>query len=183
VVVLETMATISLVRQGIKTVKNLCEASSDISEIASHVDQLLGHRDQLKNKPALKKKTAWQTFFSKTLKDDGDDPLSVTNFAAHKLEELAAEEQLVKLGRLVNHRYGADVWENILNARDVALEKAKIAAAKKKVAARFEPEKKNEFVDRIFKIVIEFLKFGAIVICAGGGGYLIYINRCVGSAC
>jgi len=145
-VVAETLAGIALVNSAVKGIKSAINTAKDISEIADDIDDLFKGTKQVKEQahPIAGK---WDKFLGKTLGDSADK-LSIGAIAKETIEEKLAEEQLIKVKRMINTRFGAGTWDTIVEER-----KRRIAQHKKAMRQKREEEaeRKAESKAQLYK--------------------------------
>ena len=146
--------------------KKLLETATDIKDIAGSIEQLFSHTEKA----------------AKTTKQDEGD----TSIASVVTDVITEKNNATKLRNLeidIDNKFGAGTWEAIKTERQVrldAIEENKVKAAKRRKAKQ---QASDEFYKKCFYWLKEFFKLMAVLALAGGGGYIIYINRCVEGTC
>jgi len=165
-VVAETLAGIALVNSAVKGIKSAIGTAKDISDIAGDIDNLFKGTKQVKQEahPIASK---WDKFLGKTLGDSADR-FSIGAIAKETIEEKLAEEQIVKVKRMINIRFGATTWDDILLEHKNRIEKHKKSIALK----RQRKDKKRERWIKILEQVGGFI----IVVAAVAVFYFIITN-------
>ena len=166
-VVAETLAGIALVNSAVKGIKTAIGTAKDISVIADDIDNLFKGTKQVKQEahPLVSK---WDKFLGKTLGDSADR-FSIGAIAKETIEEKLAEEQLIKVKRMIDIRFGGGTWDKILLERKERIEKhnKKVAAHKRK-----KDEAKKRWI-KTLETIGSFIIIGATTIIAF---YLIISN-------
>jgi hypothetical protein len=158
--VAEILAGIALVKSASEAISN-CK---DVSQIAGHLNQLLTGAEQVKKKQKNSVAQKWGSVLQKKLNDDDGDDTSISVIAQEKIDAALAEEALLLARQQIIHRFGPDIWHEILIERDERIEKNKSAAARKK-------EEDKIFWDKVYTIMRNVL----ILFAAAGavGSYII----------
>ena len=142
--------------------KKLLETATDIKDIAGSIEQLFSHTE--KAEKAAKK-------------DEGDS--SIKSVVADVIEERNNKTRLRNLEIDIDNKFGFGTWAAIKEERE---RRVNIVKDNKVKAAKAQKEKQQadkEFYDKCFYWLGEFGKLVAVLILAGGAGYLIWINRFV----
>ena len=142
--------------------KKLLETATDIKDIAGSIEQLFSHTE--KAEKAAKK-------------DEGDS--SMKSVVADVIEERNNQTRLRNLEIDIDNKFGFGTWAAIKEERE---RRVNIVKDNKVKAAKAQKEKQQadkEFYDKCFYWLGEFGKLVAVLILAGGAGYLIWINRFV----
>ena len=182
-VVLETMAAISLVKGAVSAVNAALETADDASGIYNGLDKLFRHREAAEGhitKAKKAKPSRLSQIFSRTTKEDIDDDLSVGAVAAAVLEKKQLDRQILNLGIRIDNKFGVGTWDEILALRADRIkerdeDRAKSAAAKKAADKDF-----LDALKRYAKIA------GQVILILGGAslaGWLVWVNRCVSGTC
>ena len=166
-VVAETLAGLALVNSTVKGIKSALGTAKDISEIADQIDDLFKGKKQVKQQ-AHPLASKWDKFLGKTLGDSADR-FSIGAIARETIEEKLAEEQILKVKRMINIRFGGGTWDNIILEHKERNEKHKKSLELKQLRK-----------DRAKKNFIKFLRYMGnfifIGITAVGTFYLIISN-------
>jgi len=155
--VAEILTGIALVSSAVKGIKSAIGTAKDVSEIANDIDNLFKGKEEVKQQ-AHPLASKWDKFLGKTLGDSADR-LSIGAIAKETIEEKLAEEQILKVRRMINLRFGGGTWDDIL------LERQKRLADHKKKTEKARKKKKKKW-DRIYK-VIEYVGGVMLVIVSG----------------
>ena len=142
--------------------KKLLETATDIKDIAGSIEQLFSHTE--KAEKAAKK-------------DEGD--ASIKSVVADVIEERNNQTRLRNLEIDIDNKFGFGTWAAIKEERE---RRVNIVKDNKVKAAKAQKEKQQadkEFYDKCIYWLGEFGKLVAVLILAGGAGYLIWINRFV----
>ena len=146
--------------------KKLLETATDIKDIAGSIEQLFSHTE--KAEKAAKK-------------DEGDS--SMKSVVADVIEERNNQTRLRNLEIDIDNKFGFGTWAAIKQERERRLsivEDNKIKTAK---TLKAKQKADKEFYDKCIYWLGEFGKLLAIIVLAGGAGYVIWLNRCVDGAC
>ena len=167
-VVAETLAGIALVNSAVKGIKTAIGTAKDISEIADDIDNLFKGTKQVKQQahPIANK---WDKFLGKTLGEDSADRFSIGAIAKETIEEKLAEEQLIKVKRMINLRFGGGTWDDILLERKNRIEKHKKRLQKQK-------EKKDESRQRLRKTLEQMGGLLLVAVASFVVFYMVFIN-------
>ena len=95
------------------------------------------------------------------------DKFSIGAIAKETIEEKLAEEQMLKVKRLINIRFGGSTWDNILEER-----RKRIIEHEKQLEE--EQEEKDEFRRKINK-VLEWV-LGLLLVAGSIITFIVYIN-------
>jgi len=155
--VAEILTGIALVSSAVKGIKSAIGTAKDVSEIANDIDNLFKGKEEVKQQ-AHPLASKWDKFLGKTLGDSADR-LSIGAIAKETIEEKLAEEQILKVRRMINLRFGGGTWDDIL------LERQKRLEAHKKKTEKARKKKKKKW-DRVYK-VIEYVG-GLILVMISG---------------
>ena len=155
--VAEILTGIALVSSAVKGIKSAIGTAKDVSEIANDIDNLFKGKEEVKQQ-AHPLASKWDKFLGKTLGDSADR-LSIGAIAKETIEEKLAEEQILKVRRMINLRFGGGTWDDIL------LERQKRLEAHKKKTEKARKKKKKKW-DRVYK-VIEYVGGVMLVIVSG----------------
>ena len=142
--------------------KKLLETATDIKDIAGSIEQLFNHTEKAE----------------KAAKKDSSDS-SMKSVVADVIEERNNKTRLRNLEIDIDNKFGFGTWAAIKEERE---RRVNIVKDNKVKAAKAQKEKQQadkEFYDKCFYWLREFGKLVAVLILAGGAGYLIWINRFV----
>ena len=142
--------------------KKLLETATDIKDIAGSIEQLFSHTE--KAEKAAKK-------------DEGDS--SMKSVVADVIEERNNKTRLRNLEIDIDNKFGFGTWAAIKEERERRLNIVKDNKVKAAKAQKEKQQADKEFYDKCFYWLGEFGKLVAVLILAGGAGYLIWINRFV----
>tara|TARA_Y100001963_G_scaffold124205_1_gene174837 strand:- start:2043 stop:2606 length:564 start_codon:yes stop_codon:yes gene_type:complete len=172
------------VKTAVEGVRSVLSTTEDISQIASHIDNVFStHREAKKRVNAAQnnklKGNKWAKFIKLTLKDDSDDETAIANVAAAKLAEKQHEEDILKLSREIDKRFGVGTWAEILDEQKVLIEKKKERIKKRKKEQQEEAERKALGQKALWqKILIEFGKILLVIaFILGGIVLLMYVKK------
>ena len=111
------------VKSAISGVRSALESADDVSAIASHIDTLFkthgAAKKRIKEAQNKKPTPAWQKLIKFRLGEDNDET-SLANITAAKLAEKQQEEDIRRLSIQINKRFGANTWDEILEAQKEA---------------------------------------------------------------
>jgi len=166
-VVAETLAGLALVQSAVKGIKGAIGTAKDISSIADDIDKLFTGTKQVKQQshPIA---TKWDNFLGKTLGSTADK-LSIGAIAKETIEEKLAEEQIIKVKRMVNLRFGGETWDDILVERQERIKKHK-KELDKKIKQKIQKRK------RLYKI-LETLGSSVLVIGSILGVFYLIVSN------
>ena len=142
--------------------KKLLETATDIKDIAGSIEQLFSHTE----KAAKKAK-----------KDEGD--ASIKSVVADVIEDRNNQTRMRNLEIDIDNKFGFGTWAAIKEERTRRLNIAEENKVKAVKALKEKQQADKEFWDRVTYWLGEFGKLIAVLILAGGAGYLIWINRFV----
>ena len=166
-VVAETLAGLALVNSTVKGIKSAIGTAKDISEIASDIDNLFKGKEEVK-KQAHPLASKWDKFLGKTLGSTADK-LSIGAIAKETIEEKLAEEQVLKVRRMVNRRFGGATWDDILLEHAHRIEQHKEELKKQRI-------KKNKVVQKWYK-ALEIIGSTILVIAGISATFYIIISN------
>ena len=162
-VVAETLAGLALINSTVKGIKGVITTAKDMSEIARQIDSLFKGKEEVK-KQSHPLSSKWDSFLNKTIGSTADR-LSLGAIAKETIEEKLAEEQIRKVRRMVNQRFGLGTWEDILLERQHRIEEHN----KELKAERI---KKNKITKQWYK-ALEII--GSLILVVGGCFITFYI--------
>jgi hypothetical protein len=167
-VVAETLAGIALVNSAVKGIRSVIGTAKDVSEIADQIDSVFQGRKEIKqtSHPIASR---WDSLLGKTLGSTGDK-FSLGAIAKDTIEEKLAEEQMLKVKRMINKRFGPDTWNNILEERKIRIEKHKKLMLK-------ENQKKEEASEKLYKTLETVAGYIFLIAVIGGVGAYIWWAR------
>lgn len=163
--------------QGVRTALNTAD---DVGAIAGQIERLFKTHGEAKKRivSASKNKNLpnnkWAKFVRFKLKDDGDDETSLANVAAAKLAEKQQEEDIRRLAIEINKRFGADTWDEILDAQKVAIAEQKKRKEEEAQEKAYAVLQQKSLIQRIF---IEFGKWIAVGLFVAGMVAFIWHNK------
>ena len=162
-VVAETLAGLALINSTVKGIKGVITTAKDMSEIAGQIDSLFKGKEEVK-KQSHPLSSKWDSFLNKTIGSTADR-LSLGAIAKETIEEKLAEEQIRKVRRMVNQRFGLGTWEDILLERQHRVEQHKKQLDKQK-------RNKSELTKKWYK-ALEII--GSLILVVGGSFITFYI--------
>ena len=162
-VVAETLAGLALINSTVKGIKGVITTAKDMSEIAGQIDSLFKGKEEVK-KQSHPLSSKWDSFLNKTIGSTADK-LSIGAIAKETIEEKLAEEQVLKVKRMVNRRFGGATWDDILLEHQHRIEKHKEELKKQRI-------KKNKVVQKWYK-ALEII--GSLILVVGGCFITFYI--------
>lgn len=167
-VVAETLAGIALVNSAVKGIRSVIGTCKDVGEIADQIDSVFQGRKEIKQSshPIASR---WDSLLGRTLGSTGDK-FSLGAIAKDTIEEKLAEEQMLKVKRMINKRFGPDTWNDILEERKLRIEKHKKSMSKAN-------QKKEEDNAKLFKILETVAGYILVIAVIGGVGAYIWWAR------
>lgn len=156
------------VKSAISGVRSALESADDVSAIATHIDTLFkthgAAKKRIKEAQNKKPPSAWQKLIKFRLGED-DDETSLANITAAKLAEKQQEEDIRKLSIQINKRFGANTWDEILEAQKEAVIKQR--KRRKEEAERRAEEKLHAktFWQKFFIESGKFIVVGIFIGC------------------
>jgi len=168
-VVAETLAGLALVNSAVKGIKSVIATCQDVSEIADQIDSVITGTKEVhtKSHPIANK---WDKFIGKTLGSSADK-FSLGAIAKETIEEKLADEQLNRVRLMINKRFGPDTWNEILEERELRIEKHNKKLKK-------ENAKKQEANEKLYKILETVAGYVfLVVVIAGVGAYIWWARK------
>ena len=167
-VVAETLAGLALVNSAVKGIKRVIGTCQDVSQIATQIDAVITGTKEVheKSHPIASK---WDNFIGKKLGSSADK-FSLGTIARETIQEKQAEEQLDLVRRMINKRFGPDTWREILEERELRIEKHNKKLKK-------ETEKKQEANEKLYKILETIAGYVFLILVIGGVGAYIWWAR------
>ena len=167
-VVAETLAGLALVNSAVKGIRSVIGTCKDVGEIADQIDSVFKGTKEVKQSshPIA---TKWNSLLGKTL-GSTSDKFSLGAIAKDTIEEKLAEEQMLKVKRMINKRFGPDTWNDILEERRLRIEKHKKSMSKAN-------QKKEEDNAKLFKILETVAGYVLVIAIIGGVGAYIWWAR------
>ena len=168
-VVAETLAGLSLINASVKAIKGVIGTCKDVSEIADQIDSVFKGTKEVHSKshPIA---TKWNSLLGKTL-GSTSDKFSLGAIAKDTIEEKLAEEQMLKVRKMINKRFGPDTWNNILEERRIRIEKHKKLMSKENI----KKEEANEKLHKILETVVGYIFLIAVI--GGVGAYIWWARK------
>ena len=119
--------------EGCAKIINNCK---DPSEVSGHLDQLFKAQyavQQQQNKHKHNKE--WNAYLTQKLDDAGEfEGESISDITAEIIHQKQIEEQITRMQRMLNKRFGPDTWNEIIELRETRRKENKIKRAKAKEA-------------------------------------------------
>ena len=168
---LSLAAAIALAKTAISTAK-------DVTEIGSAINALFHHQEQEKKKkpkPKAEPKSRLQQIIRQRAGENIEaysDSLSLSSVASEHLQKIKNEREIHALGREVNLKWGAGVWESILDDQAARIKEHKAAVKKAKIAAKIKAEEDRE---RYKKYGIEAAKAAFLITFATSIGWFLWL--------
>ena len=158
--VAEVLIGLKLVNESCKAIRSLIKLNeaTDVSEFGDHIEGLFKGQSQIK-KQAHPIASKWGSFMGKTTSDK-----FLSMAVQETIEERLCDEQLARVSRQLNKRFGSETWDFILESRE-----EKMKAHKKAVA---EQRREN---NRKLNKAVEVIG-GVIVVAATIIGMIFYIK-------
>ena len=167
-VVAETLAGLALVNSAVKGIRSVIGTCKDVSEIADQIDSVFKGTKEVK-KSSHPIASRWDSLLGKTLGSTADK-FSLGAIAKDTIEEKLAEEQMLKVKRMINKRFGPDTWNDILEERRLRIEKHKKSMSKAN-------QKKEEANEKLYKILETVAGYVFVIAIIGGVGAYIWWAR------
>lgn len=175
--VAEVLAGIALVSSAVKGIKSSIEAAKDINDIASSIDDLMTGAEQCQKKAKVQQKSGqagkWQNYLRLrfTSQKETGDGTSIQEVAAEVIEQKHAERELWQMQLLINRKFGANTWADIMIMRDQRIEELEKKRNKMKHLAKLKKEEDARLLKKFFK------EAGNVIVLLGvvsGVGYFIW---------
>ena len=175
--VVEVLAGIALVSSAVKGIKSSIETAKDIKDIAGSIDDLLTGVEQIDKKAKVIQKKGragqWQNFLRmkfSSVKETGDGT-SIQEIAAEVIEQKHAERELWQMQLLINKKFGANTWNDIVIMRQQRIEELEKKRHRLRYLAREKAAKTAKMWRKIFKEGLNILILLAVL---GGGAYVFW---------
>ena len=167
-VVAETLAGLALVNSAVKGIRSVIGTCKDVSEIADQIDSVFKGTKEVKQSshPIASR---WDSLLGRTLGSTADK-FSLGAIAKDTIEEKLAAEQILKVKRMVNLRFGGSTWDDILEERRIRIEKHKKLMSK-------ESQKKEEANEKLYKTLETVAGYIFLIAVLGGVGAYIWWAR------
>ena len=167
-VIAETLAGLSLINASVKAIKGVIGTCKDVSEIADQIDSVFKGSKEVKQSshPIASR---WDSLLGKTLGSTADK-FSLGAIAKDTISEKLAAEQILKVKKMVNLRFGGSTWDEILEERKLRIEKHKKLMSK-------ESQKKEEANAKLYKILETVAGYVFVLAVIGGVGAYIWWAR------
>ena len=175
--VVEVLAGIALVSSAVKGIKSSIETAKDIKDIAGSIDDLLTGVEQIDKKAKVIQKKGragqWQNFLRmkfSSVKETGDGT-SIQEIAAEVIEQKHAERELWQMQLLINKKFGANTWNDIVIMRQQRIEELEKKRHRLRYLAREKAAKTAKMWRKILKEGLNILILLAVL---GGGAYVFW---------
>ena len=175
--VAEVLAGIALVSSAVKGIKASIDTAKDIKDIAGSIDDLMTGAEQCQKNVKVKQKSGhagkWQDYLRlrfKSQKETGDGT-SIQEVAAEVIEQKHAEKELWQMQLLINRKFGANTWNDIMIMRQQRIEELEKKRNKMKHLAKL---KKEEDARLLKKFLKEATNVIVLLGVTSGVGYFIY---------
>jgi hypothetical protein len=185
--VVEVIAGIALMKQGVSAVKDLLGTCEDVGEITHHLTDILRGHEQVQkklHKAKSKPLTKWQLYFKQTIgrysEDEAHDSLAA--IAAEVMQKRQADKVLLQVERACNRRFPG-AWKEVLEIHEQRKKEAEEEIREQKILAEAKAREDREFWDHVYLWLLEFGKFVIIIIIALGIGWFVWTNRCTSENC
>ena len=185
--VVEVIAGIALMKQGVGAVRQLINTCEDVSEITHHLSDILqGHEHVQKKLHKAKSKplTKWQLYFKQTIgrQDSESAHDSLASIAAEVMEQRQADLVLRKVQTAVNRRFPG-AWDEVIELYDQRKKEAEEKAREQRILREAKAREDREFWEHVWHWLLEFGKFVIIIILAVLMFWWIWNNRCTSGTC
>ena len=144
----EVLTGIALVRSSVSFIKENIQTCKDVSEMIQSVDSLLEGEDQI-NKDRSKKDGV-------TIKDQ----LGIKGVAHEVIDAILAAELRWEMRVLIDNRFGAGTFQEIVNLRAKRIQEAKEEAKK---LAKINKQKQEELFEMI-AVVLGVIIVGGLIL-------------------
>ena len=167
--VAEILAGIALAKTAVSGIKSVIDTAKDVNDVAHFVDDLFKGYDQSRHaarkaqEKAKKGDKKWRDFLGKKLKDQ-DDEVSMSDTIAEVIEQKQIEEQLEATKRLLNRRFGANTWDDIVDLRNEKIEALKKKRAREKEQREIDAERKRLGQEDIYDKILKFMWQGPLIL-------------------
>ncbi len=171
--VAEILAGIALAKSSVTAVKSVINTCKDVNDIAHHLDDLFKGHDQVQKKQAKKGNKEWNIYLTGKFKDDQeDDGVSLSDVTAEVIEQKQIEEQMKSMRNMLNKRFGADTWNEIVELRKKRVKEAEERRKKQKELLKERKKESNIFWKKVLVetskgigiISLVFLMYWAIAV-------------------
>lgn len=159
-----------MAKAAFEGIKSGLETANSAADLAGSINQFL-HAKSTPPPPPPKKKSRLSSFFETTIGRDEDDvDTSLATAASHiaDAKEMAEMERKVQI--MLMKRFGANVWNEILDERQRLIQKK---SKLKKERAENRRREAEESKKRWRKIGQESLKFGCLLVASFAIGWLL----------
>ena len=183
--VVEVLAGIALVKSAVTGIKSVIESANDVSEIAHHLDDIFKGHEQSNKKIHNKSKKGnqvWAKLLGNRFKDQDED-ISFSQITAEVIEQKQIKEQMIAVERLLNRRFGAGTWREVLDLRDKRIDERSKAVKRAKEVAKEKKKHNDQLWDKVWYWFIEFGKLSIILAIATLVVWWVLDNRCTGAVC
>ena len=174
--VAEVLAGIALVSSAVKTIKASIDTAKDIREIAGSIDELMTGTEQCQKNVKVKLRSGqagkWQNYLRlrfTSVKETGDGT-SIQEVAAEIIEKKHAEREVWQMQLLINKKFGANTWNDIIIMRQQRIEELDKKKHRLRYLAREKAAKTAKMWKRIFKEGFNVL----ILVAIGCGAYALW---------
>jgi|8_EtaG_2_1085327.scaffolds.fasta_scaffold183581_2 hypothetical protein len=162
--VAEVLIGLKLVNESCKAIRSLIKLNeaTDVSQLGDHIEGLFRGQSQIKKKahPIASK---WGSFMGKTTSDK-----FLSMAVQETIEEKLCNEQLTRVSRVLNKRFGHETWKFILESREEKMKAHKEAVAEQR---RENNRKLNKAIEVLGGIVI------VVVMVVGMIIYIKYVRK------
>ena len=174
--VAEVLAGIALVSSAVKGIKSAIDTAKDIKDIAGSIDELMTGVEQCQKKAKVKQRSGkagkWQNYLRlrfSSVEETGDGT-SIQEIAAEVIEQKHAERELWQMQLLINKKFGANTWNDIIIMRKQRIEELEKKRHKLRYLAREKAAKTAAMWKKIFKEAGNVL----ILVALAGGAYALW---------
>ena len=150
--VAEILAGIALAKSAVSGVKSMINTAKDINEISHHLDDLFKGHEQVAKKTAKQKKgnKEWNIYLTEKLHDkEEEEGTSISDVTAEIIEQKQIEEQIQSMAKMLNKRFGAGTWSEILELRKKRVEEAEERKKRQIKNAKIAKEKSDKFWGKV----------------------------------
>ena len=180
-VIAETLAGIALAKSAVSGVKSMIDTCKDVNEISHLIDDLFSGYDQSRRKVASKNQPKkgdkkWNTYLTSKFKDDTEaEGVSLSDVTAEIIEQKQIEEQMISMRNMLNKRFGADTWNEIIELRKRRIKELKEAQEKAVQIAKANAITNKNLLKEIWKWTWQIMTIVGMVFIVWG--WLSYASK------
>jgi len=175
-----TNDAIVLGKSAVDGISKVIGTAKDPSEVAGHLDQLFkAHHDASSLQKKYKNNPEWNKYLTQKL-DDGDEipGESISDVTAEVIHQKQIEEQVRRVSRMLNQRFGPDTWNEIIELREERIAENKIRRKKAKEEFKERQKAQRKLWEKIWYWTWQSVTVGTILVAFVW--YLIWRAECAG---